>query len=151
MNTLLVLSPHPDFAEAVKTALSPDKYRIIHRTTAEEGEPLLVHGLVNSCILDADLLGVESVWVIERLRRRDANTPIIAYTSATQSDWEEEAFLRGDTHVLTKPIRARLLNSVLERLASPAAVMRPPLPPTRPDPGFNPRPMHHPRELNPSS
>lgn len=149
MNTLLVLSPHPDFAEAVKSALSPDKYRIIHRTSAEEGEPLLVHGLVNSCVLDADLLGVESVWVIERLRRRDANTPIIAYTSATQSDWEEEAFLRGVTHVLTKPIRARLLNSVLERLASPAAVMRPPLPPARPDPVFNPRPTH--RELNPSS
>ncbi len=82
MNTLLVLSPHPDFAEAVKSALSPETYRIIHRTSAEEGEPLLVHGLVNSCILDADLLGVESVWVIERLRRRDANTPIIAYTSA---------------------------------------------------------------------
>ena len=141
MNTLLVLSPHPDFAEAVKSALSEDKYRIIHRASAEEGEPLLVHGLVNSCILDADLLGVESVWVIERLRRRDANTPIIAFTSAMQSDWEEEAFLRGVTHVLTKPIRARLLNSVLERLASPAAVMRPPLPPApRPDLNFTPRP-----------
>src|ERR1700743_2428904 len=124
MNTILVLSSHPDFAESVRVALSPDNYRIIHRITVEEGEPLLVHGLVSTCILDADLLGVESVWVIERLRRRDAKTPIIAYASNTQSDWEEEAFLRGVTHVLTKPVRARLLNSVLEKLASPPPIQQ---------------------------
>ena len=124
MNTILVLSPHPDFAEAVRNALSPELYRIIHRLSVEEGEPLLVHGLVGTCILDADLLGVESVWVIERLRRRDAKTPIIAYASNTQSDWEEEAFLRGVTHILTKPVRPRLLNSVLERLASAVPLQR---------------------------
>ena len=71
MNTILVLSPHPDFAEGVRNAVSPEHYRIIHRMSVEEGEPLLVHGLVSTCILDADLLGVESVWIIERLRRRD--------------------------------------------------------------------------------
>ncbi|HEY5042675.1 MAG TPA: ATP-binding protein [Verrucomicrobiae bacterium] len=118
MKTILVLSPHPDFAEAVRVALDAEEYRVVHRLNVEEGEPLLVHGLASVCILDADLLGVESVWVIERLRRRDAKTPIIAYTSNTQSDWEEEAFLRGVTHILTKPIRNRLLNSVLERLTN---------------------------------
>jgi nitrogen-specific signal transduction histidine kinase/DNA-binding NarL/FixJ family response regulator len=122
MNTVLVLSSHPDFAESVRVALNPEQFRVIHRTNVEEGEPLLVHGLVSACILDADLLGVESVWIIERLRRRDAKTPIIAFASNTQSDWEEEAFLRGVTHVLTKPVRARLLNSVLERLSNPAPV-----------------------------
>src|SRR5208282_4248549 len=47
---------------------------------------------------------------------RDNNCPIIAYTAESQSEWEEEAFLHGVTHVLTKPIRARLLGSLLERL-----------------------------------
>src|ERR1700743_1554726 len=120
MNTILVLSSHPDFAESVRVALSPDNYRIIHRITVEEGEPLLVHGLVSACILDNDLLGVESVWIIERLRRRDSKVPIVAYTESVQSDWEEEAFLRGVTHVLAKPVRHRLLNSIIERLAVPS-------------------------------
>jgi signal transduction histidine kinase/DNA-binding response OmpR family regulator len=115
MKTILVLSPHPDFAQAVSTALDAEHYRIIHRTSVEDCEPLLVHGLVSTCIVDADLMGVESAWVIERLRRRDAKTPIIAYTANNQSDWEEEAFLRGVTHILTKPVRNRLLNSVIER------------------------------------
>lgn len=116
MKTILVLSPHPDFVETIRTALSPDDYRVVHRMDVDEAEPLLVHGIVNVCILDVDLMGVQGVWVIERLRRRDPKCPIIAYTAATASEWEEEAFLQGVTHVLTTPVKGRLLNSLLERL-----------------------------------
>jgi nitrogen-specific signal transduction histidine kinase len=130
------LSPHPDFAEVIQAGLNPEEYRIVHRIGVEEAEPLLAHGLVSACILDVDLIGVQGVWVIERLHRRDGRCPIIAYTTASQSDWEEEAFLNGVTHVLTKPVRTRLLNSLLERLwAAPKQPARtvssvaPPLPP----------------------
>ena len=126
MKTILVLSPHPDFASSVTNALNQESYKVVHRLNVEDAEPLLVHGLVTACVLDAELLGVESVWVIERLRRRDTITPIIAYTDSVQSDWEEEAFLRGVTHVLTKPVRPRLVNSILESLAKPAAASKSP-------------------------
>jgi DNA-binding response OmpR family regulator len=116
MKTILVLSSHPDFAEAIRTSLNPEQFRVVHRHTVEEGEPLLVHGLIAACVLDAELMGVECVWIIERLRRRDARTPIIAYTELPQSDWEEEAFLRGVTHILTKPVRPKLFNSILDRI-----------------------------------
>jgi signal transduction histidine kinase/DNA-binding NarL/FixJ family response regulator len=118
MKTILVLSPHPDFAEVIRAGLNPEEYRIVHRIGVEEAEPLLMHKLASACILDVDLLGVQGVWVIERLRRRDSKCPIIAYTADSQSEWEEEAFLHGATHVLTKPIRTRLLNSLLERIWS---------------------------------
>jgi nitrogen-specific signal transduction histidine kinase/CheY-like chemotaxis protein len=116
MKTILVLSPHPDFAEAIRSSLDGEQFRIVHRVTVEEAEPLMVHGLAGAVILDADLMGVQSIWSIERLRRRDKKTPIIAYTDFAQADWEEEAFLHGISHVLTKPVRHRLLNSVLDRL-----------------------------------
>ena len=116
MKTILVLSPHPGFVEVVRASLSPEQYRIVHRVSAEEAEPLVVHGLAGAIILDADLTGVESIWIIERLRRRDKKTPIIAFTETASADWEEEAFLHGVNHVLAKPVRARLLNSVLEKL-----------------------------------
>ena len=116
MKTILVLSAHPDFAETIRAGLNPEQYRVVHRLGVEEAEPLLTHGLAAACILDIDLMGVEGVWVIERLRRRAARLPVIAYTASSQSEWEEEAFLHGVTHVLTKPVRARLLNSLLERL-----------------------------------
>src|SRR5271170_8486190 len=116
MKTILVLSNHPDFAEAIRASLNAAQYRVVHRLTVDEAEPLLAHGLVTASVLDADLMDVQVVWVVDRLRRHDAKSPVIVYTSASESAWEEEAFLHGVNHVLTKPVRARLLNALLERL-----------------------------------
>jgi len=125
MKTILVLSTHPDFAETIRASLSPEQYRVVLRLNVDEAEPLLAHGLAGACILDVDLMGVEGVWVIERLRRHAAKTPIIAYTTDNQSEWEEKAFLHGVTHVLTKPVHRRLLNSLLERLWNAPAIPQP--------------------------
>jgi signal transduction histidine kinase/ActR/RegA family two-component response regulator len=148
MKTILVLSNHPDFAEAIRASLDSAQYRVVHRLTVDEAEPLLAHGLVAACVLDADLLDVEIVWVVDRLRRYDAKSPVIVYTSASESAWEEEAFLHGVTHVLTKPVRARLLNSLLERPGnSPVKVLVPATP--SPQNSFSRAPESG-RSVNPS-
>ncbi len=116
MKTLLVLASHPELAESLRTGLSPEQYRIVHRTTVDEAEPLLAHGLVNACIVDVELSTVQGVWVLEKLRRRAPKCPFIIYTGAKQWEWEEEAYLQGATHVLTKPVRIRMLTAVLDRL-----------------------------------
>src|SRR5436190_24089292 len=137
MKTLLVLAEHPDLAEAVRAGLDSAQYRIVHRSTLEEAEPLLVHGLADLCILDVDLTNVQGAWSIERLRRRAPKCPVIIYTTSKQWEWEEEAYLQGATHVLTKPVRIRMLTALLERLwetttpavvPPPAAAMPAPLP-----------------------
>ncbi len=125
MKTLLVLAPHPELAESLRTGLSPEQYRIVHRTTVDEAEPLLAHGLVNACIVDVELSTVQGVWVLEKLRRRAPKCPFIIYTGAKQWEWEEEAYLQGATHVLTKPVRIRMLTAVLDRLwESPAGSLQ---------------------------
>ena len=129
MKTLLVLAAHPDFAEAIRAGLNPEQYRIIHRTDLEEAEPLLAHGLAEACIVDVELTSVQGVWFLEKLRRRAPKCPVIIYTGAKQWEWEEEAYLQGATHVLTKPVRARMLARLLDRLWEPR---RPGLPPCRP-------------------
>src|SRR4051812_12263869 len=116
MRTLLVLAPHPKLPEDLRAGLNPEKYRIIHRTSLEEAEPLLGHGLADACILDVELSNVQGIWLLEKLHRRAAKCPVIIYTGPGQSDWEEEAYLQGATHVLSKPVRIRMLNALLERL-----------------------------------
>ncbi len=116
MKTLLVLAQHPGLAEAIRTGLNPDQYRIVHRATFEESEPLLAHGLVNACILDVELTSVQAVWVLEKIHRAAPKIPLIVYTGAKQWEWEEEAFLQGATHVLVKPPRAKMLGALLDRL-----------------------------------
>jgi signal transduction histidine kinase/DNA-binding NarL/FixJ family response regulator len=125
MKTILVLSSHPDFIGAVQAGLPAEEYRTVERFSVEDAEPLLAHGLVNACILDASLTGVEAIWAIERLRRFNKKIPILVFTEAMQAGWEEEAFLRGVNHVLTKPVRSRLLVTLLEHSAATPAVARP--------------------------
>jgi signal transduction histidine kinase len=116
MKTLLVLAPHPDVAEAVRSGIDTERYRVIHRASLEEAEPLLAHGMADACIVDVELTNVQSAWLLEKIRRRAPKVPLIVYTAARQWEWEEEAYLHGATHVLSKPVRARTLNLLLSRL-----------------------------------
>jgi signal transduction histidine kinase/ActR/RegA family two-component response regulator len=130
MKTLLVLAQHPELAELLRAGLNSDQYRVVHRVTVEEAEPLLAHGLANACIVDVELTGIQEVWILEKLRRRAAKCPILVYTGARQLDWEEEAYLQGAAHVLTKPVRIRMLTALLDRLwasqpAEPGSVPAP--------------------------
>lgn len=130
MKTILVLASHPELPEALRAIISAGDYRLIHRMDLQDAEPLLNQGLVDLCVLDADLAGVQGVWMIEKLRRQMPTNPLIVYTSTRNGEWEEEAYVHGVTQVLPKPPRARLLNTILERLwATPPAA-----PPARSSP-----------------
>jgi nitrogen-specific signal transduction histidine kinase/DNA-binding NarL/FixJ family response regulator len=125
MKTLLVLAEHPDFAEAIRAGINPEHYRVIARTDLAEAEPLLEHGLAEACIVDVELTGVQGIWFLEKLHRKAPRCPVILYAGAKQSEWEEEAYLQGVTHVLTKPVRGRMLTALLDRLWLPPAAIRP--------------------------
>src|SRR5579872_648504 len=103
MKTLLVLAQNPDFAEAVRAAVNPEAYRVIHRLDLDEAEPLLQGALFNGCIIDAESDDGRWIWMVERLRRRAPGSPILCYTGTSAAEWEEEAYLMGVTHVLMKP------------------------------------------------
>jgi signal transduction histidine kinase len=125
MKTLLVLAQHPDFAEAVSAALNPEHYRVLHRASIQEAEPLLAHGLAQACILDVELERVQGLWLFEKLRHKAPKCPTIIYTSSRPWEWEEEAYLQGAVQVLTKPVRPRLLNAVLDRISPVVEASRP--------------------------
>jgi signal transduction histidine kinase/DNA-binding NarL/FixJ family response regulator len=125
MKTLLVLAEHPDFAEAIRAGINPEHYRVIARTDLAEAEPLLEHGLAEACIVDVELTGVQGIWFLEKLHRKAPRCPVILYAGTKQSEWEEEAYLQGVTHVLTKPVRGRMLTALLDRLWLPPAAIRP--------------------------
>jgi len=116
MKTLLIIAPHPELAENVRSGLDPQRYRVLHRTSVDEAEPLLAQGVADACIIDVELTSPQSVWLLDRLNRRAPNCPILIYTDTKQWEWEEEAYLRGVAHVLTKPVRIRMLTAVLERV-----------------------------------
>ncbi len=142
MKTILVLAPHPELAESLRAGLSPEQYRIVHRVQIEEAEPLLTHGLASACIVDVEVTSVQDVWIIEKLRRRAPRCPIILFAAVKQWQWEEEAYLKGATYVLTKPVRIRMLTALLERLwlSTSASQLPTPPPPQSPSAAWAPEP-----------
>jgi signal transduction histidine kinase/DNA-binding NarL/FixJ family response regulator len=131
MKTILVLAPHPEFAAAIRAAVNLEQFRIIDRLDVDQAEPLLRPGLLDVCIFDAESATIQGLWTIEKVRRRIPDCPLLIYTASKQWEWEEEAYLNGVSHVLTKPVRGRLLNSLLDRIGAapshppPASAARP--------------------------
>jgi signal transduction histidine kinase/CheY-like chemotaxis protein len=125
MRTILVLADHPDTAEAIRAALNPEQYRIVHRTSLEESEPLLAHGRVHLCVLDTDLTGVQALWLVERARRQAPKCPLVVLAGARQAEWEEEAYLQGVAQVISKPLRPRLVQAIVDRLVGRTVTTEP--------------------------
>ncbi len=118
---------------AVQAALDAAQFRVLGCHGLPEAEPLLRQGLLDACILDMDLTDVQPIRVIEQLRRLAPDCPILVYATARKWEWEEDAYLLGVTHILAKPVRGRLLQTLLERL-SPVAATVPVVPSNRPPP-----------------
>src|SRR5690349_20502081 len=131
MKTILVLAPHPDLPDALRQAFDPEAFRVVHRLGVAEAEPFLHPRLVDICVLDADPGDLQDLRSIEKLRRRLPPCLIIVYTSARQAEWEEEAYLKGASHILIKPFRPRLLLTLLEQSALAAPAAAPPRVPRR--------------------
>ena len=132
MKTILLLAQNPELAQTVGAGLKSDAYRCIHRTTMSEAEPLLRGRLIDAVVVDADSMEIPGLWFLERLRSLAPELPtlVLAPRQAEQWEWEEEAYLQGVAHVLSKPIRPRLLKTILDRLdlepvsSTPSAVPR---------------------------
>jgi len=118
MKTILVLAQHPDLAEAVRAAVNPENYRVVHRLGVEEAEPLLSRNMLDACLLDVELAKVQGMWAVEKLRRKMPQVPLLVYSGAQPWEWEEEAYLQGVAFVLAKPVRPRMLNALLDRVTA---------------------------------
>lgn len=144
MKTILVLATHPELPDAIRSALSSEEYRLIHRLGIAEAEPFLQQRLLDLCIIDVPANELGAVWMIEQVHRRLPSCPIVVYTNAREWDWEEEAYAHGVVHVLPKPARPRVLLTLLERyLAVPHRLPSPaPVRPTRREPVVEPEAVH---------
>ena len=129
MKTILVLASHPELGEALRTALDAQNYRIVHRLNSDEAEPLLDHALVHVVVVESDVAETQGMWLFEKIRRRLPAVPIIVYCEEGKWPLEEEAYLAGVKHVLRKPIRARMLEAVLQQPGSSVQAVRPSGPP----------------------
>ncbi len=117
MRTLLVITKQPSMATAIESVLESGKFQLIVKEDVADAEFLLARGAIDGTILDMELTDGRAIDAIEQVKSFAPNCPTIIYTStAKQWEWEEDAYLHGVQHVLTKPVRGRLLNAFLQRI-----------------------------------
>src|SRR3954469_4818070 len=120
MKTILVLAPTPVLPDAIRPLLSPEDYRLLHRTDLADVEPLAKGSFLDACIVDAEEGDVRVLWMIDKFHQLAPQTPILVFKGATW-EWEEEAYLKGVSAVLSKPVRGRLLLSMFARFSKTSA------------------------------
>ena len=116
MRTLLLISKQPSLTTAVQALLDAVKFRLITKEAVGEAEFLLSRGAIDATILDVELTDSRAIRVIEQLKTFAPGCPILILASEKQWEWEEDAYLLGVKHVLAKPVRGKLLNTLLDRM-----------------------------------
>jgi signal transduction histidine kinase len=119
MRTLLVVTRQLSLASAIQAVLDPVEFQLITKAEVSEAEALLARGVVDVAILDVVQPDARAIRAIEEVRSHDETCPVLVYVASKDWEWEEEAYLNGAAHVLTKPIRVKLLHSLLDRLTQP--------------------------------
>lgn len=120
MRTLLILSKLRAFPASVEAAVDLSRYQLVIKENLRAAEPLLTRGAIDAVILDLELTDVNAIRLIENVREAAAECPLIVVTADKHWEWEEDAYLLGVAHVISKPLRGRLLNHLLDRVfASP--------------------------------
>jgi len=116
MKTLLVLTRQPSMSAAIQSVLESQRYQIVSKQDVWDADSLLSRGVIDAVILDADLIDVKAIRVVEKIRKTAPACPVLIYASTKQWEWEEDAYLLGVEHVLMKPVRTRILNTLLDRI-----------------------------------
>jgi signal transduction histidine kinase/DNA-binding response OmpR family regulator len=116
MRTLLVITRQAALTPALASVLDATKFQLISKEDVGDAEFLLARGAIDASILDVELTDARAIRSIDEVRSFAPSCPILIYTGSKQWEWEEDAYLKGVEHVLTKPVRGKLLNNLLSRL-----------------------------------
>ena len=115
MRTLLVITRQPAFAGAIEASLDGGQNRVICKEDVLTSGALITRGAVDVVILDLEANDTLAIRAIEEVRALAPACPLIAYTQQTQRTWDEKAYLLGVQHILEKPVRMRILETLLDR------------------------------------
>jgi signal transduction histidine kinase/CheY-like chemotaxis protein len=130
MRTLLILSKLRAFPAAIEAVVDFSKYQLIVKEDLRSAESLLTRGAIDAVILDLELTDVNAIRLIEQVRQAAPEAPLIVVCTDKHWEWEEDAYLLGVAHVISKPIRGKLLNNLLDRVFQGSATNpRPETPP----------------------
>jgi DNA-binding NtrC family response regulator len=101
--TILVIDDETEIREGLEALLTSEGFRVVMADTGEAGLTLLENQPVDLVLLDFQLPGRNGVEVLENLRGRAPDLPVILITAHASIDTARAAFKAGAQDYITKP------------------------------------------------
>jgi two-component system copper resistance phosphate regulon response regulator CusR len=124
---VLVIEDDPTVGNFVKRGLEEQRYRVDLVTNGEEGERLAASDAFDLLILDMRLPGKSGLDVLQSLRARGFEKPVLVLTAQDAVDAKVRTFRAGADDYVTKPFAFEELLARVEALARRPKAMASPV------------------------
>lgn len=118
MSRILIVEDNPDILESLQSNLETDGYQVFVATRAAQALPLVTGQAPDLVILDIELPDRDGFSVLQELRTRGNDTPVLMLSARSLEADKVQGFRLGADDYVTKPF------SIMELLARIAALLR---------------------------
>src|SRR5262245_46500064 len=133
MARILIIDDDTAFRSVLAETLRDLGHTPIEAPNGEAAMRRLGQGPIDAVFIDFNMPGIDGLEVLRRLRAHTdtASLPAIMLTAFATSSNAIEAMKLGAFEHLTKPLRRRDIETLLERMLSPIVASPPPVEPTQ--------------------
>jgi two-component system OmpR family response regulator len=124
---VLVIEDDPTVGGFIRRGLEEQRYRVSLVTNGEEGERIAASESFDVVILDMRLPGKSGLDVLQSLRGRGFETPVLVLTAQDAVDAKVRTFRAGADDYVTKPFAFEELLARVEALSRRPKVMASPV------------------------
>jgi two-component system OmpR family response regulator len=124
---VLVIEDDPTVGGFIRRGLEEQRYRVSLVTNGEEGERIAASESFDVVILDMRLPGKSGLDVLQSLRARGVETPVLVLTAQDAVDAKVRTFRAGADDYVTKPFAFEELLARVEALSRRPKVMASPV------------------------
>ena len=124
---VLVIEDDPTVGGFIRRGLEEQRYRVSLVTNGEEGERIAASESFDVVILDMRLPGKSGLDVLQSLRARGFETPVLVLTAQDAVDAKVRTFRAGADDYVTKPFAFEELLARVEALSRRPKVMASPI------------------------
>lgn len=110
---VLVIEDQEDLAELYASSLTKEGFRVTKAYTGEEGLAFLEDEGADIIVLDVTLPEMNGVQVLQRIRDRNAQIPVVVATGETNDETRQQCERLGIQAYMEKPVKSEALAAAL--------------------------------------
>ncbi|AFM28125.1 hybrid sensor histidine kinase/response regulator [Desulfomonile tiedjei] len=114
--TVLVVEDNEANVRLIRELLEKQSYRVIHKSTAEEGVAAFLTEGADLILMDVGLPGMDGLTATKIIREHSQLVPIVALTAHAMDSDREKALEAGCNEYLRKPIKVEEFYDTIRRL-----------------------------------